>query len=206
MRLRAGDLYDHGPAVGRGSAGPLCRVSLRARHLRRSHDGACVCGTRATRGGCPDSPRRAMSRSLDIGPYEGRSDRPLWLVAAVITAILAGLAIGSANSYVSIVVAQATVSFDATPTLMFQGTESNGSLAPDGSLTISLGIRVDNPSARTLHLQLLAFSEWVEDGLAEAGLNEPRRLADAHVVEANGPVTSSGFSGNLGKSRRTRSL
>ncbi len=52
-----------------------------------------------------------MSRSLDIGPYEGRSDRPLWLVAAVITAILAGLAIGSANSYVSIVVAQATVSF-----------------------------------------------------------------------------------------------
>jgi len=127
-----------------------------------------------------------MSRSLDIGPYEGRSDRPLWLVAAVITAILAGLAIGSANSYVSIVVAQATVSFDATPTLMFQGTESNGSLAPDGSLTISLGIRVDNPSARTLHLQLLAFSEWVEDGPAEAGLNESRRLADARVVEANG--------------------
>ncbi len=33
---------------------------------------------------------------------------------------------------------------------------------------------------------MLAFSEWVEDGPAEAGLNESRRLADAHVVEANG--------------------
>src|SRR2546428_13479339 len=102
-----------------------------------------------------------MSRPLDMGPYEGRWDRPLWLVAAVITAILAGLAIGSANSYVSIVVPQATVSFDATPTLMFQGTESNGSLPPDGSLTISLGIPADNPNGRTLHLQLLAFIEWV---------------------------------------------
>src|SRR3989454_8014336 len=158
MRLRAGDLYDHGPAVGRGSAGPLCRVSLRARHLRRSHDGAYVCGTRATRGGCPDSPRRAMSRSLDIGPYEGRSDRPLWLVAAVITPILAGLAIGSANSYVSIVVAQATVSFDPTPTLMFQGTESNRSLAPDGALPLFLGNRGGHPNARTLNHQLLSLS------------------------------------------------
>ncbi len=127
-----------------------------------------------------------MSGSLDLSPYGGRPDRPIWLVAAVITAILVALAIGSASSYVSIVVAQATVSFDPTPTLTFQGTESNGSLAPDGSLTISLGIRVDNPSARTLHLQLLAFSEWVEDGPAEAGLNESRRLADARVVGANG--------------------
>src|SRR2546422_10021776 len=115
MRLGAEVWYDPAPAVGRGSAGPLCRVSLRARHLRRSHDGACVCGTRAARGGCPHSPGRAMSRSLDIGPYEGRSDRPLWLVAAVSTAILAGLAIGSANRHVSIVVAHATVTFGATP-------------------------------------------------------------------------------------------
>jgi len=127
-----------------------------------------------------------MSRSVDLSPYEGRPDRPIWLVAAVMTAILAGLAIGSASSYASIVVAQATVSFAPTPTLIFQGTESNGSLAPNGSLSISLGIRVDNPSARTLHLQLLAFSEWIEDGPAEAGLNESRRLADAGVVDANG--------------------
>src|SRR3989442_6220972 len=129
MRLRAGDLYDHGPAFGRGSAGPLCRVSLRARHLRRSHDGACVCGTRAARGGCPHSPRRAMSRSLDIGPYEGRSDRPIWLVAAVITAILAGPSIGSANSYDFIVIAPATGSFDAAPALMVPGNRSNRFLA-----------------------------------------------------------------------------
>src|SRR3989442_218844 len=39
-----------------------------------------------------------MSRSLDIGPYEGRSDRPIWFVAAVITAILAGLAIQTAST------------------------------------------------------------------------------------------------------------
>jgi hypothetical protein len=127
-----------------------------------------------------------MSRSIDLSPYEGRPDRPIWIVAAGITAILAALSIGSAGNYVSIVVAQATVSFTPTPSLTFQGTVSNGSLGPAGSLTISLGIRVDNPSSRTLHLQLLAFSEWVEDGPAEVGLNESRRLADARLMEANG--------------------
>ncbi len=127
-----------------------------------------------------------MSRSLDLSLYEGRPDRPFWLVVLVVTAALIGLAVGSARNYGSIVVAQATVSMAPVSTFTFQGTEPNGSLAPDGTLAVLLGLRIDNPSTRTLHLQVVAFSEWVEDGPARRGLNESRRVADAQLPGANG--------------------
>ena len=127
-----------------------------------------------------------MSGSPVWSPDEGRSDRPIWFVAAGVAVILIALAAGSAVSYSSIVVAQATVVIVPETTVTFQGTASNGSLRPDGSLSIVLGIRVDNPSSRTLHLQLLAFSGWVEDGPAEVGLNVSRRSSDAVLVGANG--------------------
>ena len=123
---------------------------------------------------------------FDLYSSEGRPDRPIWFIIAAMTVVLVGLAIGSAIEYSSIVVAKATVSFEPTTIRTFQGTESNGSLTPDGSLTVSLVLAVDNPSTRTLHLQLLAFSLWVEDGPAESGLNESRRISDAFLSSPNG--------------------
>src|SRR5712691_8252429 len=136
MRLRARNLHDDGPTLGRGPARPLCRVSLCARHLRRSADGACVRRTRADSRRGSSGSGRTMSRSLDLSLYEGRPDRPFWLVVLVVTAALIGLAVGSARNYGSIVVAQATVSMAPVSTFTFQGTEPNGSLAPDGTLAV----------------------------------------------------------------------
>src|SRR5213592_34289 len=98
-----------------------------------------------------------------LGP-QGKSDRPVWLFAACVAFVLLALAIGSALSYTSIVVAQATVSISPSTSLTLQGTNSDGTLTPGGSLTASLSLRVDNPSSRVLRLQLLAFSCWIEDG------------------------------------------
>ena len=92
-----------------------------------------------------------------LGP-QGKSDRPVWLFAAGVAFVLLALAIGSALSYTSIVVAQATVSISPSTSLTLQGTNSDGTLTPDGSLTASLSLRVDNPSSRVLRLQLLAFT------------------------------------------------
>jgi len=121
-------------------------------------------------------------RSNPFGPH-GRSDRPVWLFAAGIACVLFALAIGSALSYTSIIVAQATVSITPVTTVTLRGTNPNGTLTRSGSFTASLSLRVDNPSSRVLHLQLLAFSGWVEDGPAKAGLNESRRLSDDRLLE-----------------------
>ncbi len=121
-----------------------------------------------------------------LTPYGGRPDRPIWFVVAAMTVVLVALGIGSAWTYSSVVVAQRTLTITPVTTRIFSGTETNGSLRPDGSLTLTLDVRVQNPSTRTLHLQLLAFSTWVEDGPAEAGLNSTRRIADDLLLDASG--------------------
>ena len=124
-------------------------------------------------------------RSNPFGPHN-RSDRPVWLFAAAITTVLISLAIGSALTYGSVVVAQATVSISSVTTLTLQGTNPNGTLTADGSFTATLSLTVDNPSSRVLRLQLLAFSGWVEDGPASVGLNETRRLQDDRLLAGTG--------------------
>lgn len=128
-----------------------------------------------------------MSDPFSWSAHPGRSDRFLWIVVGIVAAILVGLAVGSAINYSSIVFAQSTVSIAPGTMLSFQGTAPNGSLRPDGSLSIALRVRVDNPSARILHLRLVAFSEWIEDGPAEAGLNHSRLVTDARMDTVNGP-------------------
>jgi hypothetical protein len=127
-----------------------------------------------------------MRDPFDWAGREGRSDRPVWFVFTGVSLILIGLAASSAASYASIVFAQSTVSIAPATAISFQGTDPNGSFRPDGSLSITLRVRVDNPSARTLHLRLVAFSEWIEDGPVEAGLNQSRLNSDAMVIGANG--------------------
>ncbi len=128
-----------------------------------------------------------MSDPFSWSAHEGRSDRILWIIVGVVTVILVGLSVASAVNYSSVVFAQSTVSIAPQTTLSFQGTDPNGSLRPNGSLSIALRVRVDNPSTRTLHLRLLAFSEWIEDGPAETGLNQTRLATDARMDSPNGP-------------------
>lgn len=94
------------------------------------------------------------------------------------TASLALLSAASAIGYTSVVVAQATVSVVPRYELTWSSVDSRGVLYPDGAVTVTLTLTVDNPSSRTLRFGLVAYSGWIEDGPAEAGLNESRRLAD----------------------------
>ncbi len=115
-----------------------------------------------------------------------RSDRPVRFLIVGLAVLLLALAGGSASNYSSFVVAQATVSIVPTTNLALHGTNLDGTLTPEGSVTITLDLLVDNPSSRVLRLRLLAFSEWVEDGPALAGLNESRRIQDDRLVDENG--------------------
>ena len=128
-----------------------------------------------------------MSRSWDPLAFVGRPDWPAWVALAGVSVVLIGLAATSVVNYTSIVVAQSAVTIAPTATPAFAGTYPNGSLAPNGSLTVTLSLRVNNPSNRGLHLQLVAFGQWIEDGPAEAGLNETRRLSDDRLLGAGGP-------------------
>jgi len=127
-----------------------------------------------------------MSQARDSILFEGRPDWPMWVILTVFGVIVIGLAVSSGANYTSVVVAQSGVTIVHTASPAFDGTYPNGSLSPSGSLNVTLSLRVNNPSARTLHLQLLAFGAWIEDGPAEAGLNEARRLSDGRLPNPGG--------------------
>src|SRR5438034_4858227 len=99
-----------------------------------------------------------------LGP-QGKSDRPVWLFAAGVAFVLLALAIGSALSYTSIVVSQATVSISPWTSLTLHGTNSDGTLTPDGSLTASLSLRVGYSSSRVRRVQFLPFCGLVGGGV-----------------------------------------
>lgn len=101
--------------------------------------------------------------------------RGLWIVVYVASAILLILAGLSAANFTSIVRAKASVYFVAQFTVTFEGLDPDGRLTPDGSVRVRAMAVVENPSDRPLHLYLSAYSGWMRDGPAEAGLNESRR-------------------------------
>ena len=127
-----------------------------------------------------------MNQSWDLVSFEGRPDWPVWLVLAGTSAFLIGATVASSLNYTSIVVSQASVTIGPTTTPNLIGTYPNGSLRSDGSLSLNLALRVNNPSERMLRLHLVAFSGWIEDGPAESGLNETRRLSDDRYIDVSG--------------------
>ncbi len=115
-----------------------------------------------------------------------RSDRPVWFVVLGFSAVLLVLIVASALNYSSIVVAQATLSIVPGYRTSFDGTEVGGALSPNGTVSVRVNLQVENPSPRVLHLRLFAYSGWIEDGPAAAGLNESRRFSDDRLVGSNG--------------------
>jgi len=118
-------------------------------------------------------------------PVVGRSDRPVWILLALFSSILVLLTAGSAANYTSVVLAQSMVYVVPRYTVTWNGTNPNGSLMDTGTVMVSLALTVENPSPRVLRIRLLAFSGWVEDGPAQAGLNLTRRAADDRLVGPN---------------------
>ncbi len=116
----------------------------------------------------------------------GRSDRPVWLVLAIIAVILVVLSVTSAANYTSVVLAKSTVYVVPRYTVTWSGTNPDGSLTDIGSVNVSLSLTVENPSPRTLRIRLVGYSGWVEDGPAQAGLNLTRRATDDRLIDADG--------------------
>jgi len=120
---------------------------------------------------------RALERPVE------RAGRILLLAFAV---ALAGMSIASSVSYSSVVVAQATVSVTPLYQVTWSSVDAEGVLRSDGAVAVIATLTVDNPSSRILRFRLVAYGGWIEDGPAEAGLNESRRVADGIIAGATG--------------------
>lgn len=114
--------------------------------------------------------------------------KALWIVLCVAAALFVVFAGLSAANFTSIVVAKASVYVVPQFTLTFAGLGTDGRLAPDGSVTVRVTAVVENPSDRSLHLYLVAYSGWMRDGPAEAGLNESRRIGDDLLIGTQGEM------------------
>lgn len=110
----------------------------------------------------------------------------LWILFGVASVIVSSLAVASAANYASIVQAHATVYVVPQFAPSYEGLDALGRLPPNGFVTVLLTAVVENPSDRTLRLQTFAYSGWVQDGPAEAGLNESRRISDDLFIDPLG--------------------
>lgn len=110
----------------------------------------------------------------------------MWILLAGIAAILLVLSVGSAANYTSVVLAQSMVYVVPKYAVTWTGTNPDGSLTESGTVTVSMTLTVENPSPRSLRIGLLAYSGWVEDGPAEAGLNVTRQVADDRLIGPSG--------------------
>jgi hypothetical protein len=112
--------------------------------------------------------------------------RALWVTTCVVAILLVVFGTLSAANFTSIVQAKASVYIVPQFGVTYTGLGSDGRLAPDGSVTVRLVAGVENPSSRTLHIYLVAYSGWMRDGPAEAGLNETRRMGDDLLIGPEG--------------------
>ena len=108
--------------------------------------------------------------------------RTLWAVLTAALLLVAGLTVASAAEYSSVVVAKATVYVLARYSVEYAGLEPDGTLSAASSITVVANVTVENPSSRTIRLRLIAYTSWIEDGPAQAGLNESRRLSDDRLL------------------------
>jgi hypothetical protein len=110
----------------------------------------------------------------------------LWIVFWIASAAVVFVAVASVANYTSIVVARSTVYVVPEFAVSYSGLGSDGRLTPEGSVTVDVTARIENPSERTLRFYLVAYSGWIRDGPVEAGLNESRRLADDLLIGPEG--------------------
>ena len=127
------------------------------------------------------------------GPDRPRSPaamvrKALWFVVCVAVVLLVVFAGLSAANFTSIVLAKASVYIVPEFTTTYAGLGSDGRLTPEGSVTVRVTAVVENPSQRSLHLYLVAYSGWLRDGPAEAGLNESRRMGDDLLAGTEGDM------------------
>jgi len=115
--------------------------------------------------------------------HVARSARVLIIANA---ATLVALAVASALNYSSVVVAHATVYIVPSYTLELSGSNPNGTLTANGSVTIRASIKVENPSPRTVHLHLVAYQGWIEDLPGEAGIVAVRSPPDVPYSDTTG--------------------
>jgi len=114
--------------------------------------------------------------------------KALWVVVCVAVILIVVFASLSAANFTSIVQAKASVYLVPRFAVTFAGLGSDGRVGADGSVTVRVTAGVENPSSRGLHVYLVAFSGWIRDGPAEAGLNETRRLGDDRLTGTEGEM------------------
>lgn len=108
-----------------------------------------------------------------------------WILVAMGTLLIV-LCTASSVNYSSVVFARATVYALPSYVTHISGLEPDGSLSEGGSVSVTVRITVENPSARALRLTMVTYSGWMEDTPAEVGLAWGRQLTDDRLVDPSG--------------------
>ncbi len=107
------------------------------------------------------------------------------LLPIVVAFVLAVLIVASCVEYVSVAQAHALPALDVTPHVTFQGLDATGNLTENGSVSLTVDLRVSNPSSRALFYEQAVVKAWILDEPAQAGLQNLGR-ADSVLVNSTG--------------------
>ena len=107
------------------------------------------------------------------------------LLPVVLAIVLVVLIAASCLEYVSVAQAHALPGVEIVPQVAFQGVDATGNLTANGSVSLTVALKVVNPSSRALFFEQAVVKAWILDEPAQAGLPNLGR-ADPVLVNSTG--------------------
>lgn len=95
-------------------------------------------------------------------------ERIPWYAIAVCSVVFLGLLVGSAVDYTGVTMAHVNTSLFVDYQVRLRGTDAQGVLTDNGSITAWLNLSVDNPSPRLLSFLSVSYKVWAQDPAAPA--------------------------------------
>ncbi len=95
-------------------------------------------------------------------------ERIPWYAIAVCGVVFLGLLVGSAVDYTGVTMAHVNTSLFVDYQVRLSGTDAQGVLTDNGSVTVWMNLSVDNPSPRLLYFQSVSYKLWAQDPASPA--------------------------------------
>lgn len=95
-------------------------------------------------------------------------ERIPWYAIAVCSVVFVGLLVGSAVDYTGVTMAHVNSSLFVDYQVRLSGTDAQGVLTDNGTITAWLNLSVDNPSPRLLYFLSVSYKVWAHDPASPA--------------------------------------